>query len=42
MRVSRRKVWRKGVSDVTAKFAAEKKNVQEGETSANLEVQMDS
>jgi hypothetical protein len=35
------KYGRKVFPDVTAKFAAEKENVQEGETSANLEVQMD-
>jgi hypothetical protein len=40
MRVGRPKVWKKGVP-VTAKFAAKKENVQEGETSANLEVHMD-
>jgi hypothetical protein len=41
MRVGRLKVWKKGLPDVTAKFTAEKENVQEGETSANLEVRMD-
>jgi hypothetical protein len=35
------KYGRKVFPDVTAKFAAEKKNVQEGEISTNLKVQMD-